>query len=123
MYPGKIRNSGQIADKPKFSQKEKPTKGFVKPNVSCAYGDPHGIEKSPVALCILSKNQKNRIIESFATHLKKRTFSNFLRFFVTIKNKQRTTYGVSLRIIAADFIRGRRLAYFYSSYSYYSIFV
>ena len=24
------------------NQKEKPTKGFVKPNVSCAYGDPYG---------------------------------------------------------------------------------
>ena len=57
-------------------------------------GDPYGNRKSPVALCIFSKNQKNRITEPFTTHLKKRTFSNFLRFFVTIKNKQRTDYGV-----------------------------
>ena len=35
-------NSGQTADKPKLRQKEKPTKGFVKPNVSYAYGDPYG---------------------------------------------------------------------------------
>ncbi len=42
MYLGKILNSGQIADKQNFWQKEKPTKGFVKPNVSYAYGDPYG---------------------------------------------------------------------------------
>ena len=42
MYLGKIRNSGQTADKPKFWQKEKPTKGFVKPNVSWDCGDPYG---------------------------------------------------------------------------------
>ena len=42
MYLGKIRNSGQTADKPKFWQKEKPTIGFIKPNVSYAYGDPYG---------------------------------------------------------------------------------
>ena len=27
-------------------QKEKPTKGFIKPNVSYAYGDPYGNRKS-----------------------------------------------------------------------------
>ena len=37
-----------IADKPKFRQKEKPTKGFIKPNVSCAYGDPYGNRKSNI---------------------------------------------------------------------------
>ena len=42
MYPTFLMNSGQTADKPKFLQKEKPTKGFVKPNVSYAYGDPYG---------------------------------------------------------------------------------
>lgn len=42
MYSTILMNSGQTADKPKFWQKEKPTKGFIKPNVSCAYGDPYG---------------------------------------------------------------------------------
>ena len=42
MYPTIFMNSGQTADKPNFWQKEKPTKGFVKPNVSYAYGDPYG---------------------------------------------------------------------------------
>ena len=113
MYLGKNCNSGQIADKPKFLQKEKPTKGFVKPNVSYAYGDPYGNRKSPVAICIFSKNQKNRIIEPFATHLKKHALSNFLRCFVTIKNKQR----IDLRRVSAkypntaDCIRGRQFVY------------
>ena len=53
MYLGKIRNSGQIADKPKLRQKEKPTKGFVKPNVSCAYGDPYGNRKSNLIFSLL----------------------------------------------------------------------
>jgi hypothetical protein len=35
----KFCNSGQTADKPKFLQKEKLTKGFVKPNVSYDCGD------------------------------------------------------------------------------------
>ena len=50
MYLGKIRNSGQTADNPKFSQKEKPTKGFIKPNVSCTYGEPRLLIDEPIYL-------------------------------------------------------------------------
>lgn len=56
-----------------------------------------GIENPPVAICIFSANRENRITEPFTAYLGKRTFDIFLRFFVTIKNKQRT----SLRRISA----------------------
>ena len=65
MYPGKIRNSGQTADKPNFWQKEKPTKGFVKPNVSYAYGDPYGNRKSPIVICNFLQNRETRIAKPF----------------------------------------------------------